>query len=206
MDQQTRHTYRQIAAVFAEANRDRSVLLDDMAAFAGGLPAGALVVDVGCGPGFDAALLRREHGLNAIGLDYSHTMINTGRDEFEVNAPFVQASMGQMPFAPGSLDGIWACASLLHLPRADLPAVLAHFARLLRPNGRFYLSVKQGEGSSYAQRAYGQEAPRYFTYWQPETLDPLLTTAGFTPLLQKTSPAEKGPWLVRLLRCDRVTR
>jgi ubiquinone/menaquinone biosynthesis C-methylase UbiE len=133
MDQQTRHTYRQIAAVFAEANRDRSVLLDDMAAFAGGLPAGALVVDVGCGPGFDAALLRREHGLNAIGLDYSHTMINTGRDEFEVNVPFVQASMGQMPFAPGSLDGIWACASLLHLPRADLPAVLAHFARLLRP-------------------------------------------------------------------------
>jgi ubiquinone/menaquinone biosynthesis C-methylase UbiE len=204
MDQQTRYTYRQIATVFAEANRDRSVLLDDMAAFADGLPAGALVVDVGCGPGFDAALLRQEHGLNAIGLDYSHTMMQTGREQYDIPVPFVQASMSQMPFPPGSLDGIWACASLLHWPRADLPAVLAHFARMLRPNGRFYLSVKQGDNDGYAQRAYGREASRYFTYWQPETLDPLLTAVGFSPMLQKTSPAEKGPWLVRLLRCDRV--
>jgi ubiquinone/menaquinone biosynthesis C-methylase UbiE len=200
MDQQTRHTYRQIAAVFAEANRDRSAILKDMAAFADGLPANALVVDAGCGQGFDAALMRQQHGLNAIGLDYSHTMMQAGRDQYDLPGPFVQASMSQMPFAPGSLDGIWACASLLHLPRGDLPAVLAHFARLLRPNGRFYLSVKQGDNNGYARRAYGQEAPRYFTYWQPHTLDPLLTAAGFYPLQQKTSPAPRGPWLVRVLQ------
>jgi ubiquinone/menaquinone biosynthesis C-methylase UbiE len=200
MDQQTRHTYRQIAAVFAEANRDRSPILKDMAAFADGLPVGALVVDVGCGQGFDAALLRRQYGLRAVALDYSRAMMQTGREQYDIAVPFVQASMSQMPFAPGSLDGIWACASLLHLPRGDLPAVLAHFARLLRPNGRFYLSVKQGDNNGYARRAYGQEAPRYFTYWQPHTLDPLLAAAGFCPLLQKTSPAPRGPWLVRVLQ------
>jgi ubiquinone/menaquinone biosynthesis C-methylase UbiE len=200
MDNQTRQTYRHIATTFAQANQDRSVLLDDMAAFAAGLPAGALIVDVGCGQGFDASLLQQQYGLRAVGLDYSHAMMQTGRDQYAVPVPFVQASMSQMPFAAGSLHGIWACASLLHLPRADLPAVLAHFARLLRPNGRFYLSVKQGDDSGYAQYAYGHDAPRYYTYWRPRTLDPLLNAAGFCPLLQKTSPAPKGPWLVRLLQ------
>ncbi|MFO7538626.1 MAG: methyltransferase domain-containing protein [Chloroflexota bacterium] len=200
MDKQTRQTYRQIAAVFAEANQDRSPILNDMAAFAVDLPAGALVVDVGCGQGFDAALLQQQYRLRVVGLDYSHTMMKMGREQYAISVPYVQASMSQMPFAPGSLDGIWACASLLHLPRAHLPAVLAHFARLLRPNGRFYLSVKQGDDNGYARRAYGREAPRYFTYWQPETLDPLLAKAGFCPLLQKTDPAAKGPWLVRLLQ------
>jgi SAM-dependent methyltransferase len=108
--------------------------------------------------------------------------------------------MDQMPFAPGSLDGIWACASLLHLTRADLPRVLIHFARLLRPHGRFYLSVKRGDSEGYSQHAYGQNAPRYFTYWQPHTLDPLLATAGFCPLQQKTNPTAQGPWLDRLLQ------
>ena len=200
MDKQTRHTYRQIAPVYAEANRDRSVLQQDMAAFAEGLPAESPVVDVGCGPGFDAALLRQEYGLNVIGLDYSHTMMVTGREQYTITIPFIQASMVQMPFAPASLGGIWASASLLHLPRNEIPAVLAHFARLLRPNGRFYLSVKQGDGDGYASHAYGQEAPRYYTYWQPDTLDPLLRAAGFCFLRQKTSPSAKGPWLDRLLR------
>jgi ubiquinone/menaquinone biosynthesis C-methylase UbiE len=200
MNDQTHHTYHQIAADFAAATRDRGPILQDMAVFAAGLPAGSLVVDVGCGPGYDAAILREQYGLNAIGLDYSQAMLVTGREQYGITVPFVQASMGQMPFAPNSLDGIWACASLLHLPRADLPAVLNHFAQLLKPNGRFYLSVKQGDNEGYSQRAYGQNAPRYFTYWQPHTLDPLLTTAGFCPRTQKANLSPNGRWLVRVLQ------
>ena len=200
MDHHTHQTYHQIATAFAEATQDRGPILADMALFAEGLPAGALVVDVGCGPGFDAALLREQHGLNAIGLDYARAMMVTGREQYGVAVPFVQTSMDQMPFAPGSLAGIWACASLLHWPRADLPRVLTHFAQLLRPNGRFYLSVKQGDSEGYSRRAYGQDAPRYFTYWQPHTLDPLLAAAGFCPLAQKTNPSPRGHWLVRVLQ------
>ena len=43
-------------------------------------------------------------------------------------------------------DGIWACASLLHVPRFRLGDVLARLARALRPNGVMYLSFKIGEG------------------------------------------------------------
>ncbi len=200
MSDQTHHTYQQIASDFAAATQDRGPILADMATFAAGLPAESLVVDVGCGPGFDAEILREQYGLRAVGLDYARPMMLMGREQYGVAVPFVQASMDQMPFAPGSLNGIWACASLLHLPRADLPVVLSQFARLLKPNGRFYLSVKQGDSEGYNQHAYGQNAPRYFTYWQPETLDSLLNAAGFCSLLQKSSPAPKGPWLVRLLQ------
>jgi ubiquinone/menaquinone biosynthesis C-methylase UbiE len=200
MDEQTRQTYRQIAADFTAANQDRAALQPDLAAFAAGLPAGAVVVDVGCGPGFDTAVLRQQYQLQAIGLDYSHTMMQTGRHQYAWQFPLVQGDMRHLPFAAGSLHGIWACASLLHLPRAEMPAVLAHFARLLRVNGRFYLSVKQGDDAGYAPQAYGHDAPRYFTYWQPHTLDPLLAAAGFCPIWQKTNPAAKGSWLVRLLQ------
>ena len=172
----------------------------DMAIFAAELSAGSLVVDVGCGPGFDAALLQQQYGLRVIGLDYNLTMMQTGRHAYQIDMPFAQATMSQMPFAPNSLDGIWACASLLHLPRPDIPGVLAHFAHLLRKNGRFYLSVKQGDGDGYSPHAYGQAAPRYFTYWQPDGLDQLLDQAGFVPLYQATTPSPKGNWLVRVMQ------
>ena len=42
-------------------------------------------------------------------------------------------------------DGIWACSSLLHMPAAELPAIVAKYAAALKPGGRFYLSFKLGD-------------------------------------------------------------
>jgi len=44
-----------------------------------------------------------------------------------------------------AFDGIWACASLLHVPRAEMDAVLARLVRALRPGGVWYMSFKAGE-------------------------------------------------------------
>jgi SAM-dependent methyltransferase len=43
-------------------------------------------------------------------------------------------------------DGIWACASLLHVPLAELPDALQRLARALRPGGLLYASFKYGRG------------------------------------------------------------
>src|ERR1019366_7277192 len=42
-------------------------------------------------------------------------------------------------------DGIWACASLLHIARRDLNSVLARLTKALKPNGVLYLSFKRGD-------------------------------------------------------------
>ena len=44
----------------------------------------------------------------------------------------------------GFYDGIWACSSLLHVPVAELPLIVAKYAAALKPGGTFYLSFKLG--------------------------------------------------------------
>jgi hypothetical protein len=43
-------------------------------------------------------------------------------------------------------DGLWACASLLHVPLASFPDVVSRLAGALRSRGAFYMSFKLGEG------------------------------------------------------------
>jgi len=193
--EKTRETYRQIAAAYAQARQDRSQLADQVKRFVALVQPGGLVVDVGCGPGMDTAVLQTHH-LTAIGLDFSCEMMWVGRDEHGVQAPFVQADMRHLPFV-GQFDGIWACASLLHLQRQDVLPTLREFHRVLQPGGIVYLSVKLGGGEKWVPTAYGRPLPRFFTFWQPDTLDPLMETAGFHIIDGWEEPGQMDTWLVR---------
>jgi ubiquinone/menaquinone biosynthesis C-methylase UbiE len=194
----TRETYRQIAAVYAQAQQTRGQLTAHIERFVSLLPPAGLVLDVGCGPGGDTAVLQ-SHQLNAIGLDFSHEMMRVGRDDYGSRAPFVQADMRRLPFA-GQINGLWVCASLLHLERADVLPTLQEFHRVLKPGGILYLSVKLGSGEKWVPTAYGQPLPRFFIYWQPETLDPLLETAAFDLIDGWQEQGERDVWLVRYVR------
>ena len=196
-------TYNQIAATYAQLWQDRSVLAADVAQFAALAGPNGRVLDIGCGAGFDTAVLH-QHGLRAIGVDLSWGMMQAGRQQGVaaqgvaaqgVAVQFVQADMRALPFV-ADLDGLWACASLLHLPRPEVPAALQTFARLLRPGGAFYLSVKLGDDEGWTTEKYGRR--RFFTYWQPETLDPLLTAAGFQIVSGSTRQGRHDTWLSRL--------
>ncbi len=198
----TQETYRQIAAEYAQAQQQRGQLQGQIAHFVALLPPDGLVLDVGCGPGWDTAVLH-SHRLTAIGLDFSHEMMRVGRVEHGLQVPFVQADMRQLPLV-GPVDGIWACASLLHLQRNEVLPTLRQFHRLLKPNGILYLSVKLGSGEKWTETSYSQALPRFFTYWQPETLDPLLETAAFQILDGWEEAGTRDTWLVRFARKQEV--
>jgi len=51
----------------------------------------------------------------------------------------------------GEFDGIWACASLLHVPSASFPDVALQLAGALRPGGAWYMSFKMGDGERRAE-------------------------------------------------------
>ncbi len=192
--QRTQQTYVAIARRYFESNLDRSPLLPHLQTFCAHLPAGRPVLDVGCGPGFDAAWLRG-HGVMAYGVDLSLAMMQTGRPFFP-QVPFTQADMTHLPFASHTFGGVWASASLLHIPREQVTAVLAELRRVLLPNGVFYLSVKAGDGEGWAGKP-GKK--RFFVYWQPAQLDAVLADAGFTQL-EGNQMAVRGVWLNRLLK------
>lgn len=194
----TRQTYQQIASVYAQAHQQRDQMADQLARFASLVKPGGLVFDVGCGPGLDTVVLQ-QHGLTAVGLDYTWEMMQTGRNEYGIVVPFVQADMRHLPLR-GNLDGLWVCASLLHLERADVLPTVRHFHRLLKPDGILYLSVKLGHGEKWVSSSYGLPHPRYFTFWQPKALDHLLETAAFHIIDGWQEPGKQGHWLVRYAR------
>lgn len=191
---QVQATYDAIALNYAAANHERAFLEDTLRQLEARLPDRARVLDLGCGPGFDSARLARR-GWHVIGVDVSWEMLRIARRES--NAELVQADVRCLPFASG-FDGALAVASFVHIPRSAWPALLAQTARLLKPGGWLYLSVKAGQGEAWVDQSYGQTAPRFFVYWQPAALDALLVEAGFDLSGSFLVGSQSGGWINRL--------
>lgn len=109
-------------------------------------PSGALL-DLGCGAGRDL-LAMRQAGRQALGLDRSEALARIARGSS--GCAVVVGDLRRLPLAPSSLAGVWACGSLHHLERGDLPAVLTDLARVLAPDGLVHASIKAGRGERFA--------------------------------------------------------
>lgn len=106
------------------------------------LPPSAIILDAGCGSGRDAAaFLERGHRVHAFDASSRMARLAEARigqhvevlrfDEFESHDKY---------------DGVWACASLLHVPEDALPDAISRLWQALRPSGVLYVSFKQGKG------------------------------------------------------------
>ena len=193
---QTIAAYDQIAPVYADFWSDRRVVERPLTLFGSLLPPGAVVLDAGCGPGFDGALLR-ERGLNVIGLDRSHAMLEIARDRYP--GTYVQGDLTNLPIGDGTLSAIWASATLLHLPRKHFVPALKEFDRVLMADGLLYLSLKEGDGEQWRSDACGREAPRFFTYWQQDDLDVALQQVRFSTVAGWREPGRTADWLIRVV-------
>jgi SAM-dependent methyltransferase len=102
---------------------------------------GAHILDAGCGSGRDAlAFLNRGYEVTA--LDASESM--TRLASRHIGRPVLHMSFDEVRFRD-HFDGVWACASLLHIPRHRMREVLERFVLALRTGGLMYASFKYGE-------------------------------------------------------------
>lgn len=148
--------------------------------FAGVLPPGSRVLEIGSAGGRDARALE-EAGLSVRRTDVTPGFVDLLRaagDEADVLDPLTDDLAD--PLAPGTTyAGVWANACLLHVRREDLPVVLARLAEATTPDGLLYASVKEGDGESWSVHG-NVVSPRLFTYWREQPLREAMAAAGWS--------------------------
>ena len=189
-----RAAYDRIAPVFAERVRGSRQSLERFAEqFAARVGAGAPVLDLGCGPGWDTARLE-ELGARAVGGDLSGAMLELAREV--TDRPLVQLDIAKLPFRDGSFAGVWCIASLLHAPKAEVPAALAEMRRVMRPGGLLALAMQEGDGEEW-NGGHVDGVLRFFARYSAEEMAGLLGGSGFRVLRQEREQA--GRWWLRYL-------
>lgn len=155
---------------------------------------GARVLDAGCGSGRDAKAFS-EMGYQVEAFDASSEMVALARQHTGL-------PVQQMTFANVNVeqhyDGIWCCASLLHVSASELPKVMQKLARALKSGGIWYVSFKYGEGER-------EKDGRRFTDMNEAGLQALLeATPGIASVslwtTQDKRPGRDEVWLNAVLR------
>lgn len=109
-------------------------------AFVASLAPSNRVLELGSGPGRDAAgFVGAGHRYVALDLSFGHC-----RRCRATGAPVVQASVRRLPVRDGSIDAVWTMSTLMHVPEAAIDGVLAEVRRVLVPGGRLAVGVWGG--------------------------------------------------------------
>ena len=148
-----------------------------LAELAGQLPPGAAVLDLGCGAGVPATgwLAQR---FAVTGVDFSVKQLELARRNAP-SASFIKADMTDLEFAPETFDAVVALHSIIHVPRAEHPALIGNIRRWLKPGGGFLATWALGEweGAEGDWESWG--APMRWSHYDGQTSLRLLRGAGF---------------------------
>ncbi len=131
------------------------------------LPAGSRIMDLGCGAGGASVYFTRA-GYSVLAVDGCRELCEYTRQRAgcETRHMFFEELDDEDAF-----DGVWACASLLHVPKAGLPGILRRIHRALKKDGVFYASFKYGETER-------EKNGRRFSDFTEDSLRALLDEAG----------------------------
>ncbi len=188
--------YNQNAEDFFAGTRDHDVS-QNMAAllqFIEG-PMPFTILDFGCGPGRDLKSFR-EQGHIAVGLEGAARFAEMARQHS--GCEVWQQDFLALDLPDSHFDGVFANASLFHVPGQALPQVLSALHATLKPRGVLFSSNPRGSNDE------GWHRDRYGAYHDLAHWRGHMTTAGFVELLHFYRPAglpiEQQPWLASVWR------
>jgi SAM-dependent methyltransferase len=173
-----------------DVSQNYSALLDHIET-----PPPFALLDLGCGPGRDLRYFR-SLGHEPVGLDGSLRFVEMARRLS--GCPVLHQDFLQLDLPPAHFDGIFANASLFHVPRPVLPNVLRALAATLRARGVLFSSNPRGPDHE------NQDGDRYGYFVELPTWRNYLTAAGFEGVLHYYRPAglprAEQPWLASVWR------
>jgi SAM-dependent methyltransferase len=134
------------------------------------------LLEIGAGTGQDSAFFA-SCGLDVVATDISPAMVDRCRAK-GLDARVLDFS--QLEFSAESFDAVYAMNCLLHVPNAELPAVLASIERVLRPGGLFFLGVYGGsEASGEGPAEWDDHVPVRFFSWRTDDQIAQFASASF---------------------------
>lgn len=149
---------------------------------------GPRVLDVGCGPARDSKQFRIR-GLNPVAVDLSVGMLLEAKKR--VQLPLVQMDMRALGFRNRSFDGVWACASIMHVPKAQTSTVLAELNRVLVGSGHIYVTTRKGDGERFVTGEY-PNCCRFYSFFSADELRERILSIGFDILSEHESLDPRG--------------
>lgn len=188
--------YRQSAEGFRKGTMDHDVSQNIDAflrAIQGNPP--YRVLDFGCGPGRDLVTFTRK-GHIAVGLDGTDAFVTMARAHS--GCEVWQQDFLALDLPDACFDGVFANASLFHVPSLALPEVLQQLHATLKPGGVLFSSNPRGQNQE------GWNSGRYGVYHDIKAWRAVMTAAGFSELDHYYRPAglprEQQPWLASVWR------
>jgi SAM-dependent methyltransferase len=188
--------YRERAEGFRAGTRDHDVS-QNIEALLRHIRAAApyTILDFGCGPGRDLQTFGRL-GHTAIGLEGTPEFVAMARADS--GCEVWQQDFLKLDLPAAHFDGIFANASLFHVPSQELPRVLRELHAALKPDGVLFSSNPRGDNEE------GWNGGRYGAYHDFEAWQRYVTAAGFAALEHYYRPAglprEQQPWLASVWR------
>jgi SAM-dependent methyltransferase len=188
--------YEANAAEFWAGTRDHDVS-QNYAALLGNIegPPPLTILDFGCGPGRDLAYFR-SLGHVAVGLEGCRTFCTMARRH--ARCEVLEQDFLALSLPAGRFDGIFANASLFHVPSAELSRVLKELWVAMKPHGVLFSSNPRGMNEE------GWHGERYACYWGFERWHAIVTAAGFEMIdhyyRPQGKPRDQQPWLATVWR------
>jgi len=188
--------YNQRAEDFWQGTRDHDVS-QNIAALLEYIegPAPFRILDFGCGPGRDLKTFV-QLGHLPTGLEGAARFAEMARAHS--GCAVLQQDFLQLDLPGGHFDGVFANATLFHVPGRELPRVLRQLFATLKPRGVLFSSNPHGNDQE------GWQGGRYGAYHAPESWRSLVSAAGFVELTHYYRPAglprEQQPWLASVWR------
>ena len=163
------------------------------------LPEGGLILDLACGPGRDIQEFIKR-GFQTQGIDASPNMIKKAK-EIAPDATYQIMDMRNLHLPEEKYDGIWYNGGLLAVEKKHTQKIIQDLYETLKPNGIFYLSVKQGKGEGYElDKRYNKE--KYVAYYNKQELQNLLEAFEIIETFETTLEGNyhQHPWIQFLCR------
>ncbi|TAL75431.1 MAG: class I SAM-dependent methyltransferase [Burkholderiaceae bacterium] len=153
------------------------------------------ILDFGCGPGRDLKAFT-QMGHVAIGLDGTHEFVDMARHDSGCEVWHQNFLALDLPL--DAFDGVFANASLFHVPAAELPRVLGQLYASLKPDGVLFCSNPRGQNQE------GWYGDRYGVHHDLQSWTRIVSAVGFVEIEHYYRPAglprEQQPWLATVWR------
>lgn len=172
--------YNKYAATIFEdtAEQDMSDIMEE---FLVCMEEGDTILDLGCGSGRDS-LSFYEMGYDVTPLDASEEMCKLA--EIHTDLDVLQMDFREMEF-DDAFDGIWACASLIHIPKKEFPEMLGRISEALKRDGVIYMSFHRGDFEGFI-------GERYFSDYTEKEMERMIEESKRLNLIKMWETEDKG--------------